>query len=111
MGASGRGRLARGEGGAGRRRARHPGLGDVRPGRPGYDYWHVRQALADSKLKYVVVGDDELKAPSRRGATLRAVLAYAGKPVAEFPGRKDGRGTPVKVFEVTPPESWEGVQP
>jgi len=80
-------------------------------GIPGYDYWHVRQALADSKLKYVVVGEDELKAPSRRAATLRAVLAYAGKPVAEFPGREDGRGTGVKVFEFRPPASWEGVRP
>ena len=80
-------------------------------GVPGYDYWHVRQALADPRLRYVVVGDDELKAPSRRGATLRAVLAYAGKEAVEFPGRRDGRGTPVKVFEIKPPESWEGVQP
>lgn len=80
-------------------------------GVPGYDYWHVRQALADSKLKYVVVGEDELEARSRRAATLRAVLAHAGKPVADFPGRKDGRGTGVKVFEFRAPESWEGVRP
>ena len=80
-------------------------------GIPGYDYWHVRQALSDKQLRYVVVGADELKAPSRRAATLRAMLAYAGKPVAEFPGRRDGRGTGVKVFRFDPPASWEGIRP
>jgi hypothetical protein len=53
--------------------------------RPAYDYWHVRQALTDSHLAYVVVGSDELDAPSRRGATLRALLAYAAEPAAAFP--------------------------
>src|SRR5262249_20780343 len=52
--------------------------------RPSYDYWHVRQALTDARLAYIVVGDDELSARSRRGATLRAVLAYAASPVAAF---------------------------
>ncbi len=80
-------------------------------GIPGYDYWHVRQALSDKQLKYVVVGADELAAPSRRAATLRAMLAYAGEPVAEFSGRKDGRGTGVKVYRFDPPESWEGIRP
>ncbi len=80
-------------------------------GIPGYDYWHVRQALSDQQLRYVVVGADELEAPSRRGATLRAMLAYAGKPVAEFPGRKDGRGVGVKVYRFDPPRSWEGIRP
>ena len=80
-------------------------------GIPGYDYWHVRQALSDRQLKYVVVGADELAAPSRRAATLRAMLAYAGKPVAEFPGRKDGRGAGVKVYRFDPPKSWEGIRP
>ncbi len=80
-------------------------------GVPGYDYWHVRQALSDKRLKYVVVGADELEAPSRRAATLRAMLAYAGEPVAEFPGRKDGRGTGVKVYRFDPPRSWEGIRP
>ena len=80
-------------------------------GIPGYDYWHVRQALSDKQLKYVVVGADELSAPSRRAATLRAMLAYAGEPVAEFSGRRDGRGTGVKVYRFTPPTSWEGIRP
>ena len=80
-------------------------------GVPGYDYWHVRQALSDKQLKYVVVGADELAASSRRAATLRAMLAYAGEPVAEFSGRKDGRGTGVKVYRFDPPKSWEGIRP
>jgi Dolichyl-phosphate-mannose-protein mannosyltransferase len=80
-------------------------------GIPGYDYWHVRQALSDKHLKYVVVGSDELKANSRRAATLRAMLAYAGKPVASFSGRRDGRGSGVEVFQIDPPASWEGVRP
>ncbi len=80
-------------------------------GGPAYDYWHVRQALSDRRLKYVVVGADELKAPSRRAATLRAMLAYAGQPAAEFPGRKDGRGPGVLVYRFEPPASWEGIRP
>ena len=80
-------------------------------GVPGYDYWHVRQALSDQHLRYVVVGADELAAPSRRAATLRAMLAYAGEPVAEFSGRRDGRGTGVKVYRFAPPRSWEGIKP
>ena len=80
-------------------------------GIPGYDYWHVRQALSDPNLKYVVVGADELKARSGRAATLRAMLAHAGKPVASFSGRRDGRGSGVEVYRFDPPESWEGIAP
>ncbi len=80
-------------------------------GIPGYDYWHVRQALSDRNLKYVVVGADELKAKSRRAATLRAMLARAGTPVASFSGRRDGRGSGVEVYRFEAPESWEGITP
>ena len=80
-------------------------------GIPGYDYWHVRQALSDRNLKYVVVGSDELKANSRRAATLRAMLAHAGRPAASFTGRRDGRGSRVEVYRFEPPESWEGIRP
>jgi hypothetical protein len=80
-------------------------------GVPGYDYWHVRQALSDRSLKYVVVGSDELKAKSRRAATLRAMLAHAGKPVASFASRRDGRGAGVEVYRFDAPESWEGITP
>lgn len=80
-------------------------------GIPGYDYWHVRQALSDRNLRYVVVGSDELKARSRRAATLRAMLARAGQPVASFSGRRDGRGSGVEVYRFEAPESWEGITP
>src|SRR5439155_8020869 len=66
--------------------------------RPSYDYWHVRQALTDAHLAYVVVGADELSASSRRAATLRAVLAYSAIPVAEFPDDQGGRGIGVRVY-------------
>ncbi len=77
----------------------------------GYDYWHVRQAITDASLGYVVVGDDELKAKSGRASTLRALLAYAGTPVAEFPDREGSRGVGVRVFRFRHPESWEGMRP
>jgi 4-amino-4-deoxy-L-arabinose transferase-like glycosyltransferase len=79
--------------------------------RPSYDYWHVRQALTDARLAYVVVGDDELSAPSRRGATLRAILAYAASGVAAFPEEKDGHGIGVRVFRFHRPDTWEGLRP
>ena len=80
-------------------------------GRPSYDYWHVRQALSDARLAYVVVGADELSAPSRRAATLRALLAYAAEPAASFPGRRGGSGADVRVFRFHRPASWEGLRP
>ena len=80
-------------------------------GRPSYDYWHVRQALTDSHLAYIVVGDDELNAKSRRAATLRAVLAYAATPVAGFPEKKGGHEVGVHVYHFERPRSWEGLQP
>lgn len=80
-------------------------------GRPSYDYWHVRQAFTDNHLAYIVVGTDELEADSRRGATLRAVLAYAAEPVAAFPEMEGGEGVGVQVFRYHRPESWEGLRP
>ncbi len=80
-------------------------------GLPAYDYWHVRQAFTDSHLAYVVVGDDELKASSRRGETLRAVLAYAAEPVVSFPSKKGGTDVGVRVYRYRRPESWEGLKP
>ena len=77
----------------------------------GYDYWHVRQALTDVNLAYVVVGADELGATSRRAETLRAMLAYAGHPVAAFPGREGGQGDDVQVYRFDRPASWEGLRP
>jgi hypothetical protein len=80
-------------------------------GLPSYDYWHIRQALSDTSLAYVVVGTDELEATSRRAATLRAILAYAAKPVAAFPERKGHSTIGVQVFRFDRPASWEGLRP
>lgn len=79
--------------------------------RDGYDYWHVRQALTDPKLAYVVVGADELAASSPRASTLRAVLAFAAEAVADFPEREGGREAGVLVYRFHPPRSWEGLTP
>lgn len=78
-------------------------------GLPGYDYWHVRQAFTDSKLSYIVVGADELNAPSQRAETLRAVLAYAATPSVSFPERQGGHQPGVLVYRFHRPESWEGL--
>ncbi len=78
--------------------------------RPSYDYWHVRQALTDAHLAYVVVGEDELRARSRRAETLRALLAYAAEPVAGFPEKKGGKSIGVHVYRFQRPESWEGLR-
>ncbi len=80
-------------------------------GRPSYDYWHVRQAFTDSRLAYIVVGTDELEAASRRGATLRAVLAHAATPSAEFPDRPGDPEAGVRVYRYRRPDSWEGMSP
>jgi hypothetical protein len=79
--------------------------------RPSYDYWHVRQALTDPYLAYVVVGADELSAASRRAETLRAVLAYSANAVAAFPDDKEGKGIGVLVYRYQRPDSWEGLRP
>jgi 4-amino-4-deoxy-L-arabinose transferase-like glycosyltransferase len=78
-------------------------------GQPGYDYWHVRQALTDSHLSYIVVGLDELQARSKRAATLRALLAYSATPLCDFP-TFPGDGEPgVRIFRFHRPRSWEGL--
>jgi hypothetical protein len=79
--------------------------------RKGHDYWHVRQALMDPALSFVVVGEDERTADSRRAETLRAVLAYAAEPVASFPERAGGRGVGVRVYRFHRPSDWEGMRP
>jgi hypothetical protein len=78
-------------------------------GRPGYDYWHVCQALTDSRLSYILVGLDELRASSPRAATLRALLAYVGTPLVDFPA-SPGDSTPsVRIYRFQRPASWEGI--
>ena len=80
-------------------------------GRPGHDYWHVRQALTDPHLGYIVVGSDELSASSKRAETLRAVLAYAGELAVTFPERQGGRSLDVQVYRFHPPDNWKGMTP
>jgi Dolichyl-phosphate-mannose-protein mannosyltransferase len=78
-------------------------------GLPGYDYWHVRQALTDSRLSYVLVGLDELTASSARGATLRALLSYAATPLQDFPASPTDPTPAVRIYRFRRPASWEGI--
>jgi hypothetical protein len=80
-------------------------------GHSGYDYWHVRHALTDRKLSYVVVGLDELEAKSRRAQTLRAVLAYAACPLLDFPAFPGDRTAGVRIYRFHQPATWEGLLP
>ncbi len=77
-------------------------------GLPGYDYWHVRQALTDSHLSYILVGLDELEASSPRAQTLRALLAYAATPLAEFAASPNDATPAVRLYRFHRPASWEG---
>ncbi|AMV39833.1 glycosyltransferase family 39 protein [Planctomyces sp. SH-PL62] len=77
----------------------------------GYDYWHVRQALSDRSLAYVVVGRDELRAKSRRAESLNALLAFAATPVRDFPVIVDGRDVGTRIYRMNQPISWEGFTP
>lgn len=79
--------------------------------RRSYDAWHVRQAMTDSRLAYIVIGADELAAPSQRGATWRALLAHAATPLATFPRSPASNGDRVHLYRFVRPESWEGVAP
>ncbi|WP_158633582.1 glycosyltransferase family 39 protein [Tautonia sociabilis] len=74
-----------------------------------YDPWHIRQALTDARLSYVVVGVDELSAPSRRAETLGALLRFAAEPVAAFPSREGDEEIGVRVYRFRRPDSWEGI--
>jgi Dolichyl-phosphate-mannose-protein mannosyltransferase len=80
-------------------------------GTPGYDYWHVRQALTDSHLSYVVVGHEELAAGTPRARTLNALLAYAATPVEDFPAFANKRDVGVRIYRFNRPDSWEGLVP
>ncbi|MDX2038490.1 MAG: glycosyltransferase family 39 protein [Isosphaeraceae bacterium] len=59
-------------------------------GGPSYDYWHVRQALTDARLRYVVVESEELEASTPRAATLRHILERSGKRMVEFSDVDEG---------------------
>jgi 4-amino-4-deoxy-L-arabinose transferase-like glycosyltransferase len=78
---------------------------------PGYDYWHVRQALTDPHLSYIIVGLDELEARSRRAKTLKALLSYSATPLKEFPAFPGDRTVGVRIYRFHRPSSWEGLVP
>jgi hypothetical protein len=80
-------------------------------GQPGYDYWHVRQALTDGHLSYIIVGLDELEARSARARTLKALLAYSAIPVKEFPAYPGDRTAGVRLYRFHHPRTWEGLVP
>jgi 4-amino-4-deoxy-L-arabinose transferase-like glycosyltransferase len=106
---------------AGRWLAEHAGPADVVldtrgwarfiSGVPGYDYWHVRQALTHAQLSYVIVDHEELQASSPRAKTLKALLAYAATPVQEFPSFVGDRNVGVRIYRFQRPSSWEGMAP
>jgi hypothetical protein len=76
-----------------------------------YSPWQFGQALRDPNLTYLVVGTDELKAPSRRAMTLRALLRATGSLVVGFSGRQGGEDVAVQIYRVHPPRSWRGLLP
>ena len=80
-------------------------------GHPGYDYWHVRQALTDSHLAYIVVGVDELQARSTRARTLRACSAYSATPLVDFPAFPGDPAPGVRLYRFHRPRTWEGLIP
>jgi hypothetical protein len=80
-------------------------------GLPAYSYWHVRQALTDSRLRYVVVDRVDVEAKSDRARTLKALLAFAATEVAAFPARQEGGKPAVWVYRFQAPDSWEDFRP
>ena len=54
-------------------------------GQPGYDYWHVRQALTDSHLSYIVVGLDELEAAQPACPDTQCAAVVFGDAAQGFP--------------------------
>jgi hypothetical protein len=78
---------------------------------PGYDYWHVRQALTDSHLSYIIVGLDELEAKSSRAKTLNALLSYAATPLKDFPAFPGDHTAGVRLYRFQRPDTWEGLVP
>jgi hypothetical protein len=78
---------------------------------PGYDYWHVRQALTDAQLSYIVVGLDEMEARSSRARTLKALLSYAATPLLDFPAFPGDRTAGVRLYRFHRPSTWEGLVP
>ena len=77
-------------------------------GLPGYDYWHVRQALTDSHLSYILVGLDELKASSPRQPRCVRCSPTRGPSLEEFPASPSDPTPAVRIYRFRRPASWEG---
>ena len=81
-------------------------------GRAGYDYWHVRQALTDSHLAYVVVGHEELRREQPAGADARRAAGVRGHAGRRISRRWSGeRDVGVRIYRFHRPDSWEGLIP
>jgi hypothetical protein len=80
-------------------------------GLPAYDYWHVRQALTDSNLSYLVVTLDELEATSPRAATLRSIIKRAGQLAVAYPERLGGLDASIRVYRFNPLRVGTGDRP
>jgi hypothetical protein len=74
-----------------------------------YDYWHVRQALTDARLSYIVVEAEELEAESARARTLQSLLAYAAEPIHEFPENSADDAGRVRIYRFHRPADWKGM--
>jgi len=69
--------------------------------RPTYQYDRAQDALADPRLAYIVVREEELVRASPRSTTLRRLLALGAERVARFAGPSSG-GPVVLVFQWHP---------
>ncbi len=74
-----------------------------------YDYWHVRQALSDSSLTYIVVTRKELEAGTPRARTLASWLDYASRPLVSFPNRRGETTQDVWIYRFERPDDWGGI--
>jgi hypothetical protein len=69
-------------------------------GLPAYDTWHVRQALTDGRLAYLVVERSELSSGTERAQALVAFVAERGRLAAAFPQRRGGWSADILVYRV-----------
>jgi hypothetical protein len=71
-------------------------------GRAAYGPWHVRQALADERLRFLVMERRELESPSDRGRRLSAWIEPNGRLVAAFPAQAGGTTSEVLIYRYEP---------
>ena len=80
-------------------------------GHPGYDYWHVRQALTDSHLSYIVVGVDELRSHELARQDAEGSAGLFGDSARGFPAFPGDRTAGVRLYRFHRPGTWEGLVP